>query len=133
MQGAGGTAGGIRSFLLGLGMTIGGGFLFMRHVRVGSHFGLGRHFGRGWGYFNSQGLILLPLIIGIGVLFFNSKSIIGWLLTGGGAIIIFLGIISSIRFHFQNTSLFELMIMLVLLVGGIGLMLRSLKAAKNLA
>lgn len=127
LEGAGGSSGGILSFFVGLVMTIAGGFLFMNHVRVGT-----RHlwfFGRyNWGPFNSWGIILIPLLFGIGFLFFNAKSIIGWILTGAGALIIFLSIITSINFRFPQTSLFNLIIMLVLLVGGIGVMLRSLKA-----
>jgi len=122
IDGAGGTAGGIGTFFFGLGMTIGGGYLFMNHVQVGQ--GFWHRFGRG-----THGLALLPLIIGIGFLFFNAKSIIGWILTGGGTLVIFLGVIVSLRFYFPRTSLFNLLVMLVLLVGGIGLMLRSLKAA----
>lgn len=123
IEGAGGTPGGIPTFLLGLGMTIAGGFLLINHVKVGS--GFWHFFGR-----NTHGLILIPLIIGIGFLFFSSKSIIGWILTGGGALIIFLGIISNLRFYFPQTSLFNLLVMLVLLVGGIGLTLRSLRSVK---
>ena len=123
IEGAGGTPGGIYTFVFGLGMTIGGGFLFVSHVKVGYSF---------WHFFgrSTQGLVLIPLLIGIGFLFFNSKSIVGWVLTGGGALIIILGIIASLRFYFPRTSLFNLLTMLVLLVGGIGLMLRSLRAAK---
>ena len=33
-----------------------------------------------WGY-SAFGLALLPLVIGIGLLFYNGKSIAGWLLT----------------------------------------------------
>jgi hypothetical protein len=121
IEGAGGTPGGIGTFLIGLGMTIAGGFLFMNHVRVGYSF---------WHFFgrNTQGLVLIPLIVGIGFLFFNRKSIIGWILAGAGALIIFLSVIVSLRFYFPRTSLFNLIVMLVLLVGGIGLVLRSLKA-----
>ena len=123
IEGAGGTPGGIYTFLFGLGMTIGGGFLFVNHVKVG--YGFWHFFGR-----STQGLMLIPLIVGIGFLFFNSKSIIGWALTGGGVLIIFLGVIVNLRLYFPQTSLFNLLVMLVLLVGGIGLMLRSLRAAK---
>jgi hypothetical protein len=111
-------------------MTIAGGFLFMNHVRVGTRF-RGGFFGRySWGPMNGWGMVLIPLITGIGFLFFNAKSIVGWILTGGGALIVFLSIIANLNFHFPQTSLFNLIIMLVLLVGGIGLVLRSLKAAK---
>ena len=129
LEGAGGSSGGVLSFFVGLVMTIAGGFLFMNHVRVGTRalWFFGRY---NWGPFNSWGIILIPLLFGIGFLFFNAKSIVGWILTGAGALIIFLSIITSINFRFPQTSLFNLIIMLVLLVGGIGLMLRSLRALK---
>ncbi len=121
INGVGGTPGGIGTFIIGVVMIVAGGFLFMNHVQVGHGF---------WNFFgrSTQGLMLIPLIFGIGFLFFNGKSVIGWILTVGGALIIFLGVIVSLRFYFPQTSLFNLIIMLVLLLGGIGLVLRSLRA-----
>jgi hypothetical protein len=129
IEGAGGTSGGILTFFLGLTMTIAGGFLFMNHVKVGTRtlWFFGRY---NLGPLNSWGIVLIPLLFGIGFLFFNAKSVIGWILTGAGALMIFLSIITSISFHFPDTSLFNLIIMLVLLIGGIGLIIRSLKAVK---
>jgi hypothetical protein len=120
INGAGGTSGGIGTFIIGAVMIVAGGFLFMNHVQVGQSF---------WYFFgrNTQGLMLIPLIAGIAFLFFNGKSIIGWVLTIGGALIIFLGVIVSLRFYFPQTSLYNLIIMLVLLLGGIGLVFRSLR------
>jgi len=120
INGAGGTSGGITTFLIGAVMIVAGGFLFVNHVQVGYSF---------WNFFgrNTQGLMLIPLIAGIAFLFFNGKSIIGWVLTIGGALIIFLGVIVSLRIYFPQTSLYNLIIMLVLLLGGIGLVIRSLK------
>ncbi len=125
IEGAGGTPGGVYTFLFGLGMTVAGGFLFVNHIQVGHSYRFGYFFGQ-----NTHGLILLPLIVGIGFMFFNSKSIVGWALTGGGSLIIFLSVITSLRLSFPRTSLYNLLVMLVLLVGGIGLVLRSLRAAK---
>lgn len=123
IRGAGGTPGGIYTFLIGFAMIIAGGFLFLNHVQVGYSFW--RIFG--W---STEGLILIPLIVGIGFLFFNGKSVIGWILTSAGALMIFLGVIVNLRFYFPQTSLFNLIIMLVLLMGGIGLVVRSLKATE---
>ena len=47
------------------------------------------------------------------------------MLTGGGALVILVGIIANLDIHFQQTSLLNTLIMLVLLVGGIGLVVRS--------
>jgi hypothetical protein len=77
---------------------------------------------------NSFGLSLIPFVIGIGFLFFNGKSITGWLLTMAGLVIIIAGILATLHIHFRPTTLFNTLIMLVLLFGGVGLIIRSLKA-----
>ena len=122
-RGAGGTPGGIVEFFVGLGMAIAGGYLLTNQVTVTSSFW------SIWGY-NAFGLTLLPLIFGIGVLFFNGKSIVGWLLLFAGVIIIFAGIITNLQIYFQPTSLFNTIMMLILLAGGIGLVARALMAHK---
>ena len=119
-RGAGGTSGGIGTFLIGLAMAIAGGYLFLQNVNV---------YTLPWliyGY-NGFGMSLFPLLAGIGLLFFNGKSKIGWLLTFAGAIIIFVGIIANLSVYFQNQSLFNVLTILILLVGGLGLIARSLK------
>jgi hypothetical protein len=72
---------------------------------------------------------LLPLLGGIGVLFFNGRSIPGWLLTGAGALIIVTGIVANLRVFFGPTSLFDTLMILGLCAGGLGLIARSLRAA----
>jgi len=67
-------------------------------------------------------------VFGIGLLFFDGKSAIGWVLTIGGAVIIFVGILVNLQIYFRPTSLYNTIIMLVLLAGGIGLVARSLRA-----
>ena len=76
---------------------------------------------------NSFGLSLIPFIIGIAFLFFNGRSVVGWLLTIAGLVIIIGGILVSLDIHFRATSLFNTLMMLVLLFGGLGLILRSLR------
>src|SRR5918912_3978121 len=112
VRGAGGTSGGIGMFLLGLAMAVAGGYMLTNQVTVTSGFW------QLWGY-DTFGLSLLPLIIGIGILFFNGRSAVGWLLTGVGAVIIFVGIVVHLRVFFQPTSLFNTLMMLALLAGGI--------------
>jgi hypothetical protein len=120
MRGAGGTEGGVGQFLLGVVMAVGGAYLLTQQVMVSSGF---------WGWFGPQtfGLSLLPLVVGVGVLFFDGRSVLGWLLTLAGAGIVFLGILMNLRVYFQPTSLFNTLVMLVLLAGGLGLVARSLR------
>jgi uncharacterized protein len=120
-RGAGGTPGGIGEFLIGVVMSATGGYLLTNQVQVTTSFW---HF---WGG-SSFGLTLLPLLVGVGILFFNGRSIAGWLLTIAGCAIIFAGILMNLDIYFRPTSLFNTLVMLVLLAGGIGLVARSLRA-----
>ena len=116
----GGTSGGLGMFLLGLAMTCIGGFLITDKVTiVGSYWSF-------WGG-SSFGITLLPMLFGVAILFWNGKSVIGWLLTVAGALFIFAGIIANMHIYFQATSLFNTMVMLILLVGGLSLIARSLR------
>ncbi len=122
IRGAGGTPGGIWMFFGGLAMVVVGGYLLLNQVTVHSGF---------WSWFggNTFGLTLLPMIVGIGFLFFDGKSSIGWVLTTLGALIIVAGIIANLQIYFQPTSLYNTLIMLILVAGGLGLIVRSLRAA----
>lgn len=120
-RGAGGTPGGTGEFFLGFVMAVAGGYLLTNQVTVSS----GSWYL--WGH-NAFGLSLIPLVLGVGILFFNGRSAIGWLLTIGGAVVILAGIIMHLQIYFQPTSLFNTLIMLVLLASGLGLVARSLRA-----
>jgi hypothetical protein len=120
VRGAGGTTGGIGLFLIGLGMAVAGAYLITAQVTVTSGYWQ-------WSGYNTFGLTLIPLIAGIGLLFFNGRSAAGWILTFCGAIIILAGIIANLEIYFRPTSLFNTVMMLALLAGGIGLVARSLK------
>ena len=124
MRGAGGTEGGVGTFLIGFAMAVAGGWLLTNQVTVTSGYW------RLWGY-NAFGLSLMPFIIGIAFLFFNGRSVVGWLLTLAGAVIIFIGIIANLDIYFRPTSLFNTLLMLVLLLGGIGLIARSLRPGQS--
>jgi hypothetical protein len=120
MRGAGGTPGGLGSFLAGFAMVVAGGYLLLTRVTVTS--GLWQ-----FGGYNAFGLSLVPLLIGIGLLFFDGRSLVGWLLTGAGALIILAGIIANLQIYFRPTSLFDTLVILILLAGGLGLVARSLR------
>ncbi len=122
-NGAGGTPGGLIEFFIGLGMAIAGAYLLTNQVTVTSGFWM-------FGGYNSFGLSLIPLIFGIGILFFNGKSILGWILLFAGVIIIGAGILMNLQIYFRPTSLFNTIIMLVLLAGGIGLIAKAIAAHK---
>jgi hypothetical protein len=121
-QGPGGTAGGFGSFIAGVLMVAAGGYLLLNQVQVTTSFW---NFG-GQGSF---GLSLLPLLVGIAFLFFNGRSLVGWLLTAIGAVIILAGVLMHMDVYFRQTSLFNTIVMLGLFFGGLGLVARSLRAS----
>ena len=121
-EGAGGSPGGVGEFLLGLGMAVAGAYMLTNSVTVTS----GTWYV--WGGYSAFGLSLVPLIFGIGLLFFNGRSVLGWLLLFVGVVVIFAGIIMNLNIYFRPTSLFGTVVMLVLLAGGIGLVARALRA-----
>jgi uncharacterized protein len=121
MRGAGGTPGGLGEFLIGFVMACAGGYLLTQQVTVTSGFWVL------WGY-NAFGLTLVPLLIGVAILFFNGRSVLGWLLLIAGATILLAGILMNLEIYFRSTSLFNTLVMLVLLFGGIGLIARSLRS-----
>ncbi len=124
-RGAGGTPGGVGTFFLGLLLTVVGGYLVLNQVQVTSSF---TFFGLwGWSRPAGFGLTLLPLLIGVGVLFFDGKSKLGWILTAGGVLTILASILMSLSIRWETTSLFNTLLMFVLLAAGLGLIARSLR------
>lgn len=122
IRNVGGTPGGTRTFLLGMIMLIVGGYLLLQQVTVNGGYWYWGGFG---GYGRTFGITLLPLLFGIGILFANGRSFVGRFLTAAGALIILAGIILNLDIHFQSTSLFNTILVLVLIVGGLGLVIRS--------
>ena len=117
----GGTPGGIGEFIIGFVMACVGGYLLSNQVSiVGSY----------WSFYgaNTFGVTLIPMLLGIAILFWNGKSMIGWVLTAGGFLFILSGVIANMHIYLQPTTLFNTIVMLVLLVGGLSLVARSLVA-----
>jgi hypothetical protein len=120
LRDVGGTRGGLGHFLMGLAMACIGGYLLTHQVSVvGSY----------WSFYGNStfGITLLPMLFGVAMLFWNGRSILGWLLTTAGALFILAGVIVNMHIYFQPTSLFNTIVMLVLLVGGLALIARSVR------
>jgi hypothetical protein len=116
----GGTSGGLGDFLLGFALACVGGYLLANQVVVaGSYWSF-------WGG-NTFGITLIPMLIGIGLLFRDGRGMIGWLLTIAGALFIVAGVLANLQIYFRPTSLFNTIVMLVLLVGGLGLIAKAMR------
>ncbi len=119
MNDVGGTPGGLGEFLMGFVMTCVGGYLLTNQVTVAGSY---------WNFYgtNTFGVTLLPMLFGIGMLFWNGRSIAGWVLTAGGALFILAGVIANLHIYFRPATLFNTIVMLVLVVGGLGLIARAM-------
>jgi hypothetical protein len=120
LKDVGGTPGGLGDFLIGFAMACVGGYLLSNQVSVvGSY----------WSFYGAStfGITLIPMLIGVGMLFFNGRNVLGWLLTIAGALFILAGVIANMHIYFQPTTLFNTLVMLILLVGGLGLIARAIR------
>tara|TARA_B110000014_G_scaffold264200_1_gene264039 strand:- start:2135 stop:2557 length:423 start_codon:yes stop_codon:yes gene_type:complete len=131
MKGAGGTSGGLGLFFLGLVMMCGGFYMLLNAIHVTSSFGMGMRlygFSAMGGMVNiTSGMIMIPFMLGVALIFYNGKNILGWILSIGSIVALIFGVISSLRFSFRTMTSFDLIVILVLAIGGLGLFLRSLK------
>jgi hypothetical protein len=124
MRDVGGTPGGLGSFFIGLILACIGGYLLTNQVMVTSGY---------WTFYgaNSFGITLVPMLVGVAMLFWNGRSVLGWLLTIAGGLFILAGIIANLHIYFAPTSLFNTLVMLIMLVGGLALIGRAVRAGSN--
>ncbi len=113
-------------FLGGLAMLVVGLFILSQKVVVSSgFFGAGIWFGS---FHMNNGLIMIPFIIGIVWMFASGGSFLSKVFTGLGVLLIIVSIIISTRIHLIHLSLYEWILILVLIFGGVGLLARVLFA-----
>ena len=129
-RGAGGTDGGIGSFLIGFIMICVGGYMLLNGIILRPQFGFRTAIFHVGGWPITSGMIFVPFIFGIGMIFYNGRNLIGWGLTIGSVAAMIFGVIASTQLQLRPMTAFELIVILVLLVGGIGLFLRSLRASR---
>ena len=104
--------------LLGVGL-----FIFTNQVSVSSSW-------YSWDFFTfgrynfSNGLTVFPLIIGIIMLFYNTKSKIAKIITILGAIFIILTVIMGINIRFEKTTLYTYILIIGMIAAGSGMLLR---------
>lgn len=113
-------------FLIGLFMSVSGGYLFMSQVQVRTQFWIWHYsfFGQRFSV-SPFALTLFPFMIGVALIFFNTKSKVGWGLTAVSLVLIFIIVIGSLNIYFVPATLYVVLGMLILLVGGIGLIVRA--------
>lgn len=115
-------------FLAGLVMLIAGLFIFSQKVMVTSAF-----FGHGFsigGWHLSNGLIMVPFIIGVIWMFASAGSFSSKLFTAAGVLIVVVAVIMTTNISMVRITLYEWVVILVLIFGGAGLLARILFAAR---
>lgn len=128
MRGAGGTNGGELSFLIGLAMMVAGFYLLLSSIVISSSFGFGmRLYGIG-AYGITSGMLMIPFIFGVIFIFYDSKKYIGWILCAGTIVALIVGVLARSQFTFARMSAFDLLLILILSFGGLGLFIRSLRS-----
>ncbi len=111
-------------------MLAGGGYLLLQNIIVGS-FGLfGYPLYSAWGMQLTSGYALIPLIFGIGTLFYGWRTL-GWALVIASAAAIFFGVMAEMRITFRTMTMFELIVILTLVAGGAGLLLRAYATSRR--
>ena len=129
MRGAGGTNGGTGEFFIGLVMLCGGIYLLLNSISVSAPYGFGARLYRFSGFSITSGMVMIPFMFGVGIMFYDSRKWYGWFLTIGSLVALIFGTIASIHFTFNRMSAFDLIVILVLAVGGLGLVLRSFRSS----
>jgi hypothetical protein len=112
-------------YFSGIALILTGLFMFFNSVRVGT--GFLNMLGMGGGGF---GLLLIPLMIGIGWLIYNPKSKIPWILTSAACAVICFSVLSSLIMSFPQTTLLGLIMMLLPSAAGGALLLKGIGGPK---
>lgn len=128
MRGAGGTEGGAGIFLIGMVMMVAGFYLLLNAIVVNVSFGFGMQLYGFGGLSITSGMVMIPFIAGVIFIFYNYKNPIGWFLAIGALVALFAGVLVNTQFRFQRMSAFDLITILVLAFGGLGLFLKSLRS-----
>jgi len=127
-------AGDFVQFLVGGCLFGAGGFLLANQVMVRSELGWGR-FGRWGGGFQAMpwgtpgmGLLMVPLGIGVCLLFAGTSRRWANLLIWASLAALLVGVLNSLRMTFMPVTLWQLAVYVVMIAAGGGLMFRGLRA-----
>lgn len=115
--------------LLGLGM-----YLFLDSVRVhsGQYGWMSGMIGRGRQGMEttSMGIVFVPFLIGVGVLFFDASKKWAWWVSGLGLAVIVIEILSRIRFVLEMKTT-HLLLILCMMAAGAGMALRAFAIGRS--
>jgi hypothetical protein len=113
-------------YVCGIGLLLLGILMLFNHIRVGT--GMFAALGMGSGGF---GLVLIPLLVGLGWMMYDSKNKIGWAITALSIALIFFSALSSLIMMFPSVTLLGLILMLLPFAAGGALLLKGMGGPKG--
>ncbi|WP_310602644.1 hypothetical protein [Anaerosporobacter sp.] len=116
----------LAEFVVGLAMLVIGLYLFTSRVSVSSSF-----FSYGISYGSVHlptGAVFIPFIVGIIMLFAKPESFLSKLVAALGLLLIIVSIIMSVHIRLQTITLYEWLLYLITIFGGLALVCRVLFA-----
>jgi hypothetical protein len=111
-------------FFAGLLMFAGGVFMILQNVIVRSNWGTSFYHIGTWNVPN--GLIMLPVLIGIVMLFVMDRKIFGWIVFGLGLLFILLTVIMSVSITWKTSNAYMFLLMFGLAAAGGGMLMKVL-------
>lgn len=110
----------ILDFILGIILVVGGLYFIFKNTSIGVIW-----MNRLWGTSLPSGIVTIPILIGITILFLKHRSKIGWGLVVVGVILLLVQIVLSLKITFNTTSLLDYFLMFGGTFGGLGLLARA--------
>lgn len=114
------------SFFVGLLMLAGGLFMIFNNLSVTSSWGMRGYIFHIGSFGMPNGMVMLPIIVGIGMLFLMKRKIFGWVVVAVGIVIVLLSILLSTQIHWRSTSAYIFIIIFGLTAAGAGMVLKEL-------
>jgi len=116
----------LRNFFLGLLMLGGGLFMIFRNIIVSSSWSSAGHFFHIGSFNLPNGLIMLPIVAGIFMLFMMDRKVFGWVVLSIGIVIVLLSVLLTTHISWRRTNAYVFIIMFGLVAAGGGLIIRAL-------
>lgn len=113
-------------FFIGLLMLGAGLFMVFQNIIVTSSFGSGGSFLRIGDFGIPNGMVFLPILIGIAMLFIMDRKIFGWITLSIGIVIVIAAILMSTNIHWRTTNGYIFIVIFGLVFAGGGLVIRQL-------
>lgn len=96
-----------------------------------THIGTGMMTLLGFGH-SGGGFLMMPILVGIGFLFYDYKNKLGWLLTGGGIVLLLFAILSQLVIYFPHLTLLSFIFMFMPMAIGIALLAKGIQIRQKI-